>query len=50
MDLKKLIEFHKEKKGIGTLVVHPNDHPHDSDLVEINNEQRIINFHSKPQN
>jgi histidinol-phosphate phosphatase family protein len=48
MDLKKLISFHREKQSQGTLVLHPNDHPYDSDLVEIDNTSRITAFHSKP--
>lgn len=46
--LPRLIDFHKSKKGIASLVIHPNDHPYDSDLVEINDERRIVKFHPKP--
>lgn len=48
MNLKKLMNFHKEKKSAGTLVLHPNDHPYDSDLVEIDSGSRIVAFHPKP--
>ena len=48
MDLSKLLLFHHEKQADATLVVHPNDHPHDSDLVEMDEEAKIIAFHSKP--
>ena len=48
MDLNTLIRFHHERKGLATLVLHPNDHPHDSDLVELDEEQRIFAFHPKP--
>lgn len=48
INMAELIKFHKKKKGSLTLVLHPNDHPHDSDLVEIDENQRIIAFHSKP--
>jgi len=48
MDIEKFIKFHKNKKSACTLVIHPNDHPHDSDLVEIDNNHRITAFHSKP--
>ena len=27
-------DFHKSRKGIATLVIHPNYHPYDSDLVQ----------------
>jgi len=48
MDIARLLGFHKSKKGIATLVLHPNDHPQDSDLVEMDENQRIIAFHPKP--
>ncbi|MBK9041579.1 MAG: nucleotidyltransferase family protein [Bdellovibrionales bacterium] len=35
MDLSAFINFHCELEDpCATLMVHPNDHPHDSDLVE----------------
>jgi histidinol-phosphate phosphatase family protein len=48
MNLKRLIDFHHRKKSDCTLVLHPNDHPYDSDLVEIDKEGRVNAFHSKP--
>lgn len=33
MDLDRLIESHYESACAATLVVHPNDHPQDSDLI-----------------
>ncbi|MDO8558863.1 MAG: HAD-IIIA family hydrolase [bacterium] len=48
LDIAELISFHKSKKSACTLVLHPNDHPQDSDLVEIDGKQRIIAFHPKP--
>jgi len=48
MDLKKLLEFHRSRGSDCTLALHPNDHPYDSDLVEINTDGRIIRFHPKP--
>lgn len=50
MDLKKMIDFHREKGGIATVVLHKTDHPHDSDLVEIDRNQRIIKLYRKPHN
>jgi mannose-1-phosphate guanylyltransferase / phosphomannomutase len=41
MDLLGLVEFHKKSNAEATLVIHPNDHPHDSDLVEIDGNGRI---------
>lgn len=48
MDLNRLSDFHRAKKSDCTLVVHPNDHPYDSDLVEIDHTSRVTAFHSKP--
>lgn len=50
IDISALLEFDKRHKAIATLVVHPNDHPYDSDLVEMGDENSIICFHSKPHN
>jgi len=50
MNVKKLVDFHKKKRSFCTLVLHPNDHPYDSDLVEIDGQKRIIKFHPKPHN
>jgi len=48
MDLDRLIDFHSKSNSECTLVVHPNDHPQDSDLVEVDDHDRVIAFHSKP--
>ncbi|MDZ7846820.1 MAG: HAD-IIIA family hydrolase [Owenweeksia sp.] len=48
MNLQRLMEFHQQKASEATLVVHPNDHPHDSDLVEMDETQRIIKVLPKP--
>ena len=46
--LKAMIEFDNKYQSIGTLLVHPNDHPFDSDLVELDkNELSILQFHPK---
>lgn len=47
IDLERILEFHKNHNGLGTLFVHSNDHPYDSDLLEINNNNRIFQFVSK---
>lgn len=48
MNLSRLVAFDSEHGGMGTLVVHSNNHPIDSDLVEIDPHCRITAFHSKP--
>jgi histidinol-phosphate phosphatase family protein len=47
VDLYRLVEFHARKSSAATLVVHPNDHPQDSDLIETDGDDRIIAFHPK---
>jgi D,D-heptose 1,7-bisphosphate phosphatase len=48
MDLSRLIRFHRQHNSECTLVLHPNDHPFDSDLVETDQTDRVIAFHPKP--
>jgi len=48
MDLSRLMKWHEEKGGILSLVVHPNDHPFDSDLVEINTEGKVLSLLQRP--
>ncbi len=48
MHLKYFVDFHKKNNSDCTIVLHPNDHPFDSDLVELNNQNRITAFHPKP--
>ena len=35
INLTDLIHYHEQNEGIATLVAHPNDHPQDSDLLDI---------------
>jgi mannose-1-phosphate guanylyltransferase / phosphomannomutase len=48
VDLERLIDAHRRSSGLATLVVHPNDHPYDSDLVELDGANRVTAVHSKP--
>lgn len=48
VDLAALTGFHRKHGQIATIVVHPNDHPYDSDLVETSTDDRVVAFHSKP--
>jgi len=47
IDLKRMIHFHQDRKSEATLFVHPNGHPEDSDLIILDQEQRVIAFDSK---
>jgi mannose-1-phosphate guanylyltransferase / phosphomannomutase len=48
IDLDEVAAFHARKNPSATLVVHPNSHPYDSDLLEMDGEDRITAFHRKP--
>src|SRR5262249_54679968 len=48
IDIHRLQQFHADKKSHCTLVVHPNDHPYDSDLLDIDADGRVTAFHPKP--
>ncbi|MFB6307004.1 MAG: HAD-IIIA family hydrolase [Flavobacteriales bacterium] len=48
VNLQFLISYHKEKNSDCTLVLHPNNHPYDSDLVEIDDTGKVIATHNKP--
>lgn len=47
IDWNRMITFHETKKGLATLLIHPNSHPHDSDLVVVDEEQCVIGIDSK---
>ena len=41
VDFERMIKFHHDHWAIGTLFVHPNSHPYDSDLVVFDKNYRI---------
>lgn len=48
MSIDSFIKFDKHYESIATILVHPNDHPYDSDLVETDKNNRVLRFYSKP--
>jgi D,D-heptose 1,7-bisphosphate phosphatase len=49
VDLTRFWVWHHAVPGADvSLFLHPNDHPHDSDLVEIDETGRIVAFHAYP--
>lgn len=48
VDLTRLWEAHVRASADVTLLVHPNNHPFDSDLVEVNSDGWITAFHNRP--
>ena len=47
-DLSAMARKHLALGADATLFVHPNDHPHDSDLVEIDDQGWVTAFHPYP--
>lgn len=47
-DMNAMLAYHKYKHSDGTLFVHPNDHPYDSDIVDMDKDGRIMHFYNKP--
>lgn len=48
IDLSFFWEYHNEKAGDVSVFLHPNDHPHDSDLVEIGSSLQVQKIHPYP--
>jgi D,D-heptose 1,7-bisphosphate phosphatase len=48
-DMQKMLDFHESHQSEATLFLHPNDHPYDSDLVDIDENSRISKFLPKPR-
>ena len=48
VDLQRMNQFHLDHGADVTVLVHPNDHPFDSDLVEANAEHRVTALHAYP--
>lgn len=47
LNLSEMWKFHKEKKGIGTFLIHKSTHPYDSSILEVDQNWQIINFNKK---
>lgn len=47
IDVERMREFHDAHGALATLLVHPNAHPYDSDLVMLDEKMRITGFDSK---
>jgi D,D-heptose 1,7-bisphosphate phosphatase len=48
VDLGRIWDRHTASGADATLLLHPNDHPLDSDLVEMNSDGWITAFHNRP--
>ncbi|MBI2547989.1 HAD-IIIA family hydrolase [Candidatus Woesearchaeota archaeon] len=50
VNLRRLYEFHQQTKAQATLVVHSSDHPEDSDVVLLDDTNRVKKIIHKPGN
>jgi len=48
IDMASMLEFHRAHQSAATLLVHPNDHPFDSDIIDLDSDRRVRNFLIKP--
>lgn len=48
VDLGRIWQAHEQHDADATLLLHPNDHPFDSDLVEVDAQSRVVAFHNRP--
>ncbi len=48
LNIEKFVKFHNQKKGIMSIVVHPSDHPHDSDVIVVDKNWQVKDFLHKP--
>jgi D-glycero-D-manno-heptose 1,7-bisphosphate phosphatase len=42
--------FHNDKKALATLATHPNDHPYDSGVLDVDRDDRIIAWFAREDN
>lgn len=49
MDFAKLVTYHRDRGWAVTLTAHPNDHPHDSDLLLVTGDGRLTGVVGKAQ-
>ncbi len=47
LNLTSLIDFHIKHHGLGTLVIRETDHPDDSDLVKVDNNNKVLRIFKK---
>ncbi|MCR5629268.1 D-glycero-beta-D-manno-heptose 1,7-bisphosphate 7-phosphatase [Eubacterium sp.] len=47
VDINRFYKYHKDHNGLATILVHPNNHPFDSSLIEVNNDGMVIDWINK---
>lgn len=49
VDIKRFLDYHRDKCGIVTLFTHPNSHPYDSELIVSDNEGAVVKWFSRDE-
>ncbi len=44
VDFRRMIDFHRRNNALATLLVHPNSHPYDSELVVCNKDNIVTDW------
>lgn len=47
VDFLKMLEYHKKSNAVMTVLLHETDHPEDSDILQVNENNEVIRFVSK---
>lgn len=47
LNWSRFIDFHEKRGGVATLLVHPNSHPYDSDIVIMGDEKNVVGYYYK---
>ena len=47
-DMQAMLAYHRQKQADATLFLHPNDHPYDSDIVDLDADGQVRQFYNKP--
>jgi D-glycero-D-manno-heptose 1,7-bisphosphate phosphatase len=47
INFDRIVEFHNYKEALATLATHPNDHPYDSGLLDIDKDDKIIAWRAR---
>lgn len=49
LDFNRLIQDHKQNERLATLVVHPNNHPYDSSIIQVDKNNTITKWVNKEE-
>lgn len=50
VDFSRMLLFHLKKGGLATVLVRESDHPVDSDILELDENQRVVGYIGRGQN